>query len=308
LRPAEKRQLACYIRKVHQASLRQACSLVQIDLSVYYYRPKCKGDQTIRDRLSELAIAHSSWGFWMMFKRLRNLEHTWNHKRVYRIYTEMKLNLRRKYKKRLPCRPKEPLQQPLHPNLTWSMDFMHDGLLEGRTFRSFNVIDDFNREALNITIDTSINSKRVIRELEKLIEWRGKPAYLRVDNGPEFIAHSLHMWCESKAIGLKFIQKGKPSQNGYVERFNRTYRQEVLNSYAFESLAQVRRLTSAWIWMYNNERPHSSLQYMTPRQFLLKYGKLHLSGWPAKRPFLEFPTFQQDNNNNWNSLVLNVPS
>lgn len=128
----------------------------------------------------------------------------------------MRLNLRRKYKKRLPARVKEPLLQPILPNVTWSMDFMHDGLIQGRKFRSFNVIDDYNREALSLTIDTSISSKRVIRELDKLVAWRGKPDNLRVDNGPEFIAKTLASWCEENKITLKFIQKGKPTQNAYV--------------------------------------------------------------------------------------------
>ena len=265
--------------------------------SVYYYRPKQKDDSQIRDRLTELATLNTTWGFWLMFHRLRSLDYQWNHKRVYRIYKEMRLNLRRKYKKRLPARVKEPLLQPIFPNVTWSMDFMHDGLMQGKKFRSFNVIDDYNREALNLTIDNSISSTRVIRELNKLIAWRGKPDNLRVDNGPEFIAKAMADWCEEKCIVLKFIQKGKPTQNAYVERFNRTFRQEVLDSYAFDSLSQVRKLCSAWMWMYNNERPHSSLKYMTPRQFLLKYGKLS-----------EFPTFQQDSNYNWKSLITNVPN
>jgi putative transposase len=112
------------------------------------------------------------------------------------------------------------LLQPLHPNLTWSMDFVHDGLLQGKSFRAFNVIDDFNREILNITIDTSLTSKRVIRELNKVVEWRGKPERLRVDNEPEFIAQTLQDWC-GDSVELVFIEKGKPQQNGYIERFNR---------------------------------------------------------------------------------------
>ena len=294
------------MRTTHQASVRQACQLVDLKPSVYYYRPKRADDEPIRERLSELATLHSSWGFWMMYHRLRNLDYTWNHKRVYRVYTEMKLNLRRKYKQRLPSRIKEPLLQPIYPNVTWSMDFMHDGLAAGRKFRSFNVIDDFNREVLDITIDTSLNSKRVIRELDKLIAWRGKPDRLRVDNGPEFIAQVLQEWCEQQGIALKYIQKGKPSQNGYVERFNRTYREDVLDRYAFDSLNQVRKLTQAWMWVYNNERPHKSLQYMTPRTFLLKYGK-QLTDQKPEAVTVLFPTFQQDRNNNWKSLISTVP-
>lgn len=255
----------------------------------------------VRDQLAELATLHSRWGFWMMFYHLRLNNYTWNHKKVYRIYTDMKLNLRRKHKKRLPARIKEPLLQPLQPNLSWSMDFMHDGLISGKPFRSFNVIDDFNREALNITLDTSLTSSRVIRELEKLIEWRGKPEKIRVDNGPEFIAGAMEIWSAKLGITLQFIQKGKPHQNGFVERFNRSYREEVLDNFAFENIKQAQVISNAWIWIYNNERPHSALGYKTPNDFLLKYGKLHLAH--AEH---EFPTFQQDNNIKWKSLLLDA--
>ena len=291
-----------YICDEHNGSIRQACKLMNLHQAIYYYRPKPKGDEPIREQLQSMAQLHSRWGFWMMFYRLRMLHFKDNHKRVYRIYTEMKLNLRRKHKRRLPARIIHPLLQPLHHNLTWSMDFMHDGLFEGKPFRSFNVIDDFNREALTIAIDTSLTSQRVIRELDKLIEWRGKPEHLRVDNGPEFVAQALADWADGHQIKISFIEKGKPHQNGYIERFNKTYREEVLDSYAFDNLRQARLLTQAWIWVYNNERPHSSLGYQTPTQFLLKYGKLH---HPQKAD-AEFSTFQQDGNYNWKSILLNA--
>jgi putative transposase len=214
----------------------------------------------------------------------------------------MKLNLRRKYKKRLPARIKEPLVYPIGPNIVWSMDFMHDGLACGKAFRSFNVLDDFNREALNITIDTSLSSKRIIRELNNLIDWRGKPEKIRVDNGPEFIAEAMKEWTKEREITLVFIQKGKPYQNGLVERFNRTYREEVLDHFLFDNLKQTQALTNAWMWTYNNERPHGGLKYHTPTEFLLKYGKLHQ---PANAA-LEFPTLQQDSDNSWNSLIVNA--
>jgi putative transposase len=285
-------------------SVHQACDVFGLSETVYYYKAKTKcEDSTIEDELRSLAEVHTNWGFWMMFYHLRLNQHAWNHKRVYRVYKSMKLNMRRKYKRRLPARVKEPLLQPLMPNITWSMDFMHDSLQFGKTFRSFNVIDDFNREALNITIDTSLNSNRVIRELNQLIDWRGKPEKIRVDNGPEFIANAMETWAKDNEIELQFIQKGKPQQNGYIERFNRSYRTEILDAYAFESLKQVRTLTQAWMWSYNNERPHSALKYHTPTQFMLKYGKLH--GHPAG--LNEFPTFQHDNiKNNLKSLILNT--
>jgi putative transposase len=266
--------------------------------SVYYYKDKPREDEPIRQELSKMAIHHNRWGFWMMYSKLRDLNYLDNHKRVYRIYTAMKLNLRRKHKKRPPARIQEPLAQPIRPNLTWSMDFMHDGLIGGRSFRSFNIIDDFNREVLNITIDTSLTSLRIIRELNKLIEWRGTPSKLRVDNGPEFISQALEDWSKDNQIDLTFIEKGKPHQNGYIERFNRTYREEILDNYAFESLKEARLMTQAWMWVYNNERPHSSLGYMSPRKFLLKYGKCP-NGEDLESAF---PTFQQDGNNKWESM------
>jgi putative transposase len=249
-----------------------------------------------------MAQVHSRWGFWMMYHRLRMLQFKDNHKRVYRIYTEMRLNLRRKHKRRLPARIRQPLVQPLHHNLTWSMDFMHDSLEQGKSFRSFNVIDDFNREALVIAIDTSLTSHRVTRELDKLVAWRGQPQFLRVDNGPEFIAQALADWAHGRNIQLTFIEKGKPHQNGYIERFNKTYRQEVLDSFAFDNLRQARLVTHAWMWIYNNERPHSSLGYRAPIDFLLKYGKLH----HPQKDNAEFTTFQQDSNYDWNFIFSNA--
>ena len=198
----------------------------------------------------------------------------WNHKRVYRIYTNMRLNLRNKRKKRLPARVKAPLLCPIGPNITWSLDFMHDTLASGKTIRTLNIIDDFSREALSISVDTSLPAQRVVRELENLIEWRGKPEKIRSDNGPEFVAEAIRVWCEDKDIEWEFIQPGKPTQNSLIERFNRTFRQDVLDSYMFESLKEIRKYANAWVWMYNNERPHSSLGQLTPTEFLLKYGKL----------------------------------
>lgn len=281
-------------------SLRQACVLFCISTSVYYYRAKRKDDSEVIEQLSILANLHQQWGFWMMFHRLRKLQYQWNHKRVYRIYCDMRLNMRNKRKKRLPARVKEPLLCPIQPNITWSLDFMHDTLANGKTIRTLNIIDDFNREALSITVDTSLPAQRVIRELNKLIEWRGKPEKIRSDNGPEFIAQAIGDWCLANEIEWAYIQPGKPTQNSLVERFNRTFREDVLDSYMFDSLVQARNYANAWAWMYNNERPHSALGYLTPVEFLLKYGKL-----PK-----EFPTLQQDiyNNNDWNTLILNVAS
>ena len=209
----------------------------------------------------------------------------------------MKLNLRNKRKKRLPARIKQPLVRPIYPNVTWSMDFMHDSLENGKRIRTLNIIDDFNREILNITVDSSLPSAKVISQLTQLIEWRGKPEKIRVDNGPEFIAEKMKDYCRKENIELGFIQPGKPTQNSLIERFNRTFRTEFLSVYLFENIKQMRNYAEIWMWMYNNERPHSALQYLTPRDFLLKYGKLN------QNSANEFPTFQQNFNNDNNKIL-----
>ena len=278
-----------YSKETHKVSIRKACCYFELSYSVLYYkRRRNSQDDLIREELKTLAEKEQTWGFWLMRHRLKNMGFWWNHKRIYRIYTSMKLNLRSKRKKRLPARVKEPLLRPIYPNVTWSMDFMHDTLENGRKVRSLNIIDDFNREVLQVSIDTSLPSAKVISKLEQLIEWRGKPEKIRVDNGPEFIAEKLKNWCEFHGIELHFIQPGKPTQNSLIERFNRTFRTEFLDVYLFENLQQMRNYAEIWMWKYNNERPHSALQYLTPRDFLLKYGKIKTQNKE------DFPTFQQN--------------
>ena len=219
-----------------------------------------------------LTTKHAAIGFWQCCYRLWNKGYPWNHKRIYRVYTDMKLNIRRRSKKRLPERVKQPLSVPTAPNQVWSIDFMADSLVDGRRFRLLNVIDDFNRESLAMEVDTSLPSLRVIRVLDRLIAERGCPANIRCDNGPEFISHKLEEWCnhESRRISIQFIQPGRPMQNAYIERKNGSIRRELLNAYLFNSLADVRMLSEEWRLDYNTERPHKSLGYLSP----LKYAEL----------------------------------
>lgn len=276
-----------------KVSFRQACRTFNLSTSVYRRtRVKKVDDLFLHELIIKEAENHPTWGFWKIFHRVRMEGITVNHKRLYRLYREANLHLRRKTRKRVPLRIKQPLLQPLIPNINWSMDFMRDTLWAGKPFRTFNIIDDFNREVLNITVSKSITCKRVVDELNKLTEWRGLPQSIRVDNGPEFIAQTLRDWCDhpDRKIDLVFIQKGKPNQNGYIERLNRTFREDILDSYLFDAVEQAQEFANQWIWMYNNERPHESIQNLPPRQFLLKYGKLHAH----PRGYTEFPTFQQD--------------
>jgi putative transposase len=187
------------------------------------------------------------------------------------------LNKRRKGKRRLPSRVKQPLQQQQQTNASWSMDFMSDSMVGNRKFRTFNVMDDCSREALAIEIDTSLSARRIIRVLEKVTALRGMPASLRVDNGPEFTAAVFEQWCSDKQIKIQYIQPGKPMQNGYIERFNRLYREAVLDAYLFFDLDQVRQLTAEWMEEYNLRRPHESLNNLTPDEWNKRLLKTEIS-------------------------------
>ncbi len=178
------------------------------------------------------------------------------------------MNLRIKPKKRLVRERPEPLVVPGAINQVWSMDFMHDQLGDGRSFRLFNVLDDFNREGLGIEVDLSLPAGRVIRALEQIIEWRGTPQAIRCDNGPEYISGALLTWAERRGIRIDHIQPGKPQQNAYVERYNRTVRYAWLARILFDSIEQVQDHATRWLWTYDHERPDMALGGITPMQKL----------------------------------------
>ena len=186
--------------------------------------------------------------------------------RVYRIYREFELNLRIKPRKRLMRDKPEELVVPEAPNKTWSMDFMADRLGDGRAFRLLNVLDDYNREGLGIEVDFSLPAERVIRSLNRIIEWRGRPESIRVDNGPEYISGKLLEWAEKHNITIQHIQPGKPQQNAYIERYNRTVRHEWLDQYIIESIEEAQHHATQWLWTYNNERPNMGIGGITPAQ------------------------------------------
>jgi len=259
--------LVAYVVEEHGLSERQACQMLKLSRSAYRYQAKQPDDEEIRSMLLKLAARKSRWGFRKMFDHLKNHGYTWNHKRIRRVYCELGLNLRVKPKKRLPARTPQPLIQPERANRSWSLDFMSDSLASGRAFRTLNILDDFNREALWIEVDTSLPAERVIQVLEMLIDWRGCPKQIRMDNGPELISKRLKNWAEERQIILAHIQPGKPSQNAYVERFNRTFREDVLDAYLFDSLSEVREITEQWLEEYNAIRPHEALQGLPPYQY-----------------------------------------
>ena len=226
-------------------------------------------DAALQDRIKQLANRYKHWGLLKIYRKLRKQGEAANHKRVRRLYRAAGLTLPRKLKKRLPDSVRQPLPKAGACNQCWSLDFTSDSLTDGRKFRTLNVLDDFSREALGIEIDYSLPALRVTRLLDRLVERYGKPERLRSDNGPEFISQTLQDWCADKKVVLHWIEPGKPTQNAYIERFNGTFRREVLNANTFSSLGQVRRTVDAWVVEYNTERPHQALQFMTPVEYRL---------------------------------------
>lgn len=257
-----------YMVEQHGLSHRQACKSINLPRSTENYQAKSKDDKTIITALQLLVDQHPAIGFWSCYYRIRRQGHAWNHKKVYRVYTGMQLNIRRRHKRRIPARVKQALLQPESINKVWSVDFMSDSLWDGRRFRLLNIIDDYNRELLAVEIDTCLPTARLIRVLERLKDTRALPEMIRMDNGPEFISKELDLWCSKENIRLHFIQPGKPMQNAFIERCNGSIRRELLNAHIFNSLDEARTAADNWMEDYNTNRPHQALGYKTPLELV----------------------------------------
>ena len=261
------RREAVLVMQVEVAvSQRRACGLMEMDRGTCRYRRHRPEDGHLRTRLRELAETRRRFGY----RRLQVLllREGWqvNHKRVYRLYVEEKLGLRRKRgRKRSGVR--QPLLEPTGANQVWSVDFMTDALSSGRRFRTLNIVDDYTREAVAIEVDTSLGGLRVARVLDDLKLQRGLPGQIRSDNGPEFTSRALDQWVYEHGIRWHYIQPGRPMENGYVESFNGHLRDECLNENWFGDLAEARETIEAWRQDYNQCRPHSALGYRTPEEF-----------------------------------------
>ena len=264
-----------FLTEVHARPLSRSCRCVGLSRAAWYVPPL---DWTVRDAELIAALAdrveeHPGRGFWKYCDQLRKARPDWNPKRIYRVYKAMKLNLRRAAKRRLPKRERVPLYVPRLPDSVWSVDFMSDALSCGRRFRTFNVVDDFNREVLHIEIDTSINSDRLVRVFEQLKRDHGLPQVVRTDNGPEFLGEAFTAWAKGSGVAIQYIQPGKPNQNAYIERFNRTFREEVLDRHLFARLDDVREAAHWWMIDYNEERPHDSLGGLTPAEYRIRHAE-----------------------------------
>lgn len=268
--PSAKRHAVQFMSDEQRVPVQRACRWVGLSRAAYYRKPvdDLQRDGELIEALNGVVERHSRWGFWKCYQRLRLDGRQWNHKRVWRVYCEMGLNLPRRTKKRVPQREPARLDAGRYVNQGWALDFMHDALYDGRRFRTLNVIDEANREALAIEVGTSIPARRLIRTLSRLVDWYGKPDSIRLDNGPEMTSQLFTEWAAGKGIELRFIEPGEPNQNAYIERFNRTYRNEVLDAYLFKSIEQVQHITEEWLLEYNERRPHDALGGLPPRQFL----------------------------------------
>lgn len=252
----------------HEISVNRACRLTSASKTAYYYKPvKRATDLEIENYLQSLADKHKRWGFDKMMLKIKADIKPWNHKRVHRIYCELGLNKRIKPRRRIPKGEAKILIQPIKPNIGWSMDFMSDALYDERRFRMFNVIDDYNREALMVEPSHSLPASKVMYLLDIIISKRSCPAMIRVNNGTEFTSTIFKAWAEKNGILIHYIQPGKPAQNGFIERFNRTFREDILDMNWFSHLSEVGVLSREWMGMYNQERPHESLAGLAPASF-----------------------------------------
>ena len=252
-------------------SERHACKLVGMDRSSYRYEPRPDHNAELREALVNVARQKPRYGYRRLGALLERRGRKCNHKRLYAVYREEGLAVRRTKRKRL-VRPAACEAQTMRANQTWAIDFVHDGLATGRVIRALTVVDEYTRECLAIAVDTGLSAQRVTRALAEIVEHRGVPETIRCDNGPEFTSRHFLCWCEEKNIPVKHIQPGKPMQNGHIESFNGRLRDECLNANWFATLNDARLKIEGWREEYNRDRPHSSLGYRTPNEFAQTLG------------------------------------
>ena len=265
--PQAKREAVTHLMTAHPLGVTRACGLIGISRSLYRYQAKRPCDMALKDRLSELAAQKRRYGYRRLHVLLRREGWQHNAKRTYRVYHEAGLMVRKRKRKRIAGVERIVKLPPLVPNDSWSMDFVSDGLVDGRRVRCLNIVDDFTKQCLAIEVDTSLPGKRVVNVLQRLAESRGLPKGITVDNGPELVSKALDEWAYAVGLQLRYIQPGKPQQNAYIESFNGKFRDECLNEHWFMSMRHARQLIEEWRQDYNAQRPHSAIGYQTPDQF-----------------------------------------
>jgi transposase InsO family protein len=265
--PAAKREAVAHLRNVLQMSERRACTLVSADRKMVRYQSRRPPDGELRARLRNLANQRRRFGYRRLFILLREQGEPSGVNRIYRLYREEALTVRKRKARRKAIGTRAPILVEAKVNARWSLDFVHDQFAQGRRFRILNIVDDVTRECLGAIPDTSISGKRVARELSMLIGIRGRPKMIVSDNGTEFTSNAILSWAKDHGVGWHYIAPGRPMQNGYIESFNGRMRDELLNESLFMDLDQARELIGAWVTDYNTARPHSSLGYKTPAAY-----------------------------------------
>ncbi len=265
--PQARREAVSLLMTERSFEVTRACGLVNISRSLYRYRSTRPACTALRVRIAEIAAVKRRYGYRRIHVLLKREGWTMNVKRTYRLYREAGLAVRRRKRKRIGPFERKPLPKPTQANVSWSMDFVSDGLANGRRLRCLNIVDDCTRECLALEVDTSITGTGVVNVLERLADTRGLPQSITVDHGPEFEGKVLDAWAYAKGVTLSFIRPGKPVENAYIESFNGKFRDECLNEHWFLTLAQARKIIEDWRIEYNTERPHSSLEDQTPEQY-----------------------------------------
>jgi len=293
----------------HHLSQRRACGLIGITRRGFGRRPGPDRAHELRQRLRALAEARRRWGCPMLYRVLRREGLEVNHKRIERLYREEGLSLRRRRGRKRRSHLRVARDRPTAINHTWAVDFVHDGLSDGRRFRALTVIDEFSRECLAVEVGASLTGERVTRVLQRLCELRAVPTVIRSDNGPEFRGRVMDEWAYRRGVRLQFIEPGKPIQNAFIESFNSRLREECLNEQVFRSLDDARRKIEQWRIQYNRERPHSSLGYLAPEEFAASQKEVRSepaarSAGPANRMLagaLQSTAFSVENDDSFSS-------
>jgi putative transposase len=265
--PAAKREAVVHLRTALEMSERRACTLIAADRTMIRYRSRRPPERELRARLRELANQRRRFGYRRLFILLRREGEPSGINRIYRLYREEGLTVRKRRARRRAVGTRTPILVEARVNARWSLDFVHDQFALGRRFRILNIVDDMTRECLAAIPDTSISGRRVARELTMLIETRGKPGMIVSDNGTEFTSNAILGWATDHQVEWHYIAPGKPMQNGFVESFNGRMRDELLNESLFLDLDHTRQLIGAWVTDYNTARPHSALGYQTPAAY-----------------------------------------
>ena len=265
--PAAKRQAVAHLVASHEMSERRACRVIGCCRMTMRYEAIRQDDPVLRERLKDLAKARRRFGYRRLHVFLRREGHQVNHKRLFRIYREEQLHVRRRGGRKRAMGTRAPMVLPLLPNQRWSLDFVSDQLTDGRRFRILTVVDDCTRECLALITDTSLSGARVARELATLFDARGKPQTIVSDNGTEFTSNAILKFVDDHKFDWHYIAPGKPTQNAFIESFNGRLRDELLNETLFSSLHLARVTLAAWRTDYNTERPHSRLAWQTPAEF-----------------------------------------